>query len=138
MNVIRAVKVLLDAGLDFIIVDDWATVLHGSAHIPNELHLCCADDHLQRVKSSISAPAGRVVIHLSTGVAGVGTYDDALANSLFVRAFDSKVRTLDLPALIRSKRATGSGRDLVIAMELEALLDVADRVRGLTPSHTAR
>jgi hypothetical protein len=41
--------------------------------------------------------------------------------------FDREVRTLDLRALIRSKRAAGGAKDLALLPELEALLAASDQ-----------
>jgi hypothetical protein len=67
------------------------------------------------------------VIDLLSEVSGVGGYEDALAQSILVKAFDREVRTLDLPALIRSKRAAGRKKDLQLLPELESLLDATSR-----------
>jgi hypothetical protein len=44
-----------------------------------------------------------------------------------VRIFDRDVRCLDLPTLIRIKRAAGSPRDLEAIVKLEAIADELDR-----------
>jgi hypothetical protein len=56
-------------------------------------------------------------------VAGVGSYDEVKRNSAKVQAFERDVCTLDLPALIRSKRAAGRTKDLLQLPELESLLE---------------
>ena len=43
-----------------------------------------------------------------------------------VQAFDRSVWTLDLPSLIRSKRAAGRDKDLRVLPELESLLDAQE------------
>jgi hypothetical protein len=48
------------------------------------------------------------------------------ANSVFVEAFGRSVRTLDLPSLIRSKRAAGREKDLRALPELESLLEAEE------------
>ena len=55
-------------------------------------------------------------------VAG-GTYEDLLAHSTAHRAFGRDIRILDLPWLIRVKRAAGRPKDLETIAELEALLE---------------
>ena len=42
-----------------------------------------------------------------------------------LRAFDRDVWTLDLPGLIRAKRAAGRPKDLLVLPELESLLGAA-------------
>ncbi len=55
-------------------------------------------------------------------VAGVGAYAAVLKNSVPVEAGGMTFRALDLPALIRAKRAAARPRDLEQVPELEALL----------------
>jgi hypothetical protein len=55
-------------------------------------------------------------------VAGVGPFDACLAGSVELEAFDVRFATLDLPALIRAKRAAGRPKDFAHLPELEALL----------------
>jgi hypothetical protein len=43
--------------------------------------------------------------------------------------FGKTIRVLDLPALIRAKRAAGRPKDLEAVAELEALLAERERVR---------
>ncbi len=62
-------------------------------------------------------------------VPGLDGYDKALASSIEVEAGDLTFRVLDLPALIRSKRATGRPKDLDQIPELEALLELRRRRR---------
>ncbi len=60
-------------------------------------------------------------------VPGVGGYDRVLASSIEVEAGEVTFRVLDLPALIRSKRAAGRPRDREQIPELEALLELGRR-----------
>jgi len=63
-------------------------------------------------------------IDLLAEVAGIGLYEDVKRHSLTVEAaFERRVPVLDLPALIRSKRAAGREKDLSIIPELESLLE---------------
>jgi hypothetical protein len=43
-----------------------------------------------------------------------------------VQAFDREIWTLDLPALIRTKRAAGRAKDLQVLPELEGLLEAGE------------
>jgi hypothetical protein len=45
-------------------------------------------------------------------------------------AFDREVWTLDLPGLIRAKRAAGRPKDLLVLPELESLLDAVHPSQG--------
>jgi predicted nucleotidyltransferase len=65
-------------------------------------------------------------IDLLGEVAGVGTYEDALAASVVVPLYGIECRVLTLDALIESKRAAGRRKDLLVLPELEALRELAD------------
>lgn len=56
-------------------------------------------------------------------IAGGGTFEVLLPSSVPVVLFGRSHRCLDLPALIRTKRAAGRPRDLEAIAELEALLE---------------
>jgi len=54
-------------------------------------------------------------------IPGGGRYEDLLPHTIVVDLFSYEVRCLDLPTLIRTKRAAGRPRDLDAIAELEAL-----------------
>ncbi|MEW6324643.1 MAG: hypothetical protein AB1515_04585 [Nitrospirota bacterium] len=60
-------------------------------------------------------------------ITGGGLYRDLLPESVEVTVFGVTCRCLDLPALIRVKRAAGRPRDLEVIAELEALREERDR-----------
>lgn len=60
-------------------------------------------------------------------MAGGGTWEQVLPHSLELDVFGRTIRVLDLPALIRAKRAAGRPKDLETVAELEALLVERDR-----------
>lgn len=62
-------------------------------------------------------------IDLLGEIVGGGTYEDLLPHSPLEHAFDREIRVLDLPGLIRAKRAAGRPKDLEVLAELEALLE---------------
>lgn len=62
-------------------------------------------------------------IDLLAEVPGVGGFPEVLAVSVEVDAFHRRLRTLDLPSLIRAKKAAGRPKDLLVLPELEALLE---------------
>lgn len=66
-------------------------------------------------------------IDLLGEITGGGGYDDLIAHSSLVRAFDCDIMLLDLPWLIRVKRAAGRPKDLEAIAELEALQEEARR-----------
>ena len=66
---------------------------------------------------------GLGIVYLLAEVSGIGTYEDVLRASVEVEAFDRNVRTLNLQALIQSKKAAGRQKDLLILPELEGLLE---------------
>jgi len=53
---------------------------------------------------------------------GGGTYEQLLPHTIDLVVFGRTIRVLDLPALIRAKRAAGRPKDLEAVAELEALL----------------
>lgn len=60
-------------------------------------------------------------------VPGGGTYRELLPDTMEVTAFGVAFRCVDLPTLIRLKRAAGRPKDLESLAELEALLEERDR-----------
>lgn len=60
-------------------------------------------------------------IDLLGEIIGGGGYDMLLPHSSTVRAFDRDLALIDLPWLIRVKRAAGRPKDLEVIAELEAL-----------------
>jgi hypothetical protein len=67
------------------------------------------------------------VIDLLAEVAGVGDFDEVKAHSVQVYAFDTQVLALDLPSLIRSKRAVGRAKDVQMLPELEGLAEAEEQ-----------
>jgi hypothetical protein len=62
-------------------------------------------------------------IDLLAEVEGLGDFDSVQKHSIMVDAFERRFATLDLPALIRAKRAAGRAKDLSALAELEGLLE---------------
>jgi len=60
-------------------------------------------------------------------VTGGGTYKQLLPRTFVVEAFGVKFRCVDLPTLIKLKRAAGRPKDLESIAELEALLEETSR-----------
>jgi hypothetical protein len=60
-------------------------------------------------------------------VVGGGGYRDLLPHTFVVEAFGVKFRCVDLPTLIRLKRAAGRPKDLESIAELQALLEEMER-----------
>ena len=78
-------------------------------------------------------------LDLMDTVPGVGTYADVRAMAVGVDVSGVRVMTLDLPALIASKRAVGRTKDLLALPQIEAALRLRDaereRLRNEDPSH---
>ena len=66
-------------------------------------------------------------IDLLGEITGGGRYDDLLPHALTLMIFGRETRLLDLPWLIRVKRAAGRPKDLEVIAELEALQEEIDR-----------
>ena len=56
-------------------------------------------------------------------IAGGGNYEDLFPHTVEITVFGCTIRCLDLPTLIRVKRAAGRPKDLEAVAELEALLE---------------
>ena len=72
-------------------------------------------------------------IDLLAEVSGLGDWSEIPKCCVRLPAFGRDVWTLDLPSLIRAKRAAGRPKDLLVLPELESLLDAAGdtgKVRG--------
>jgi hypothetical protein len=65
-------------------------------------------------------------IDLMAEVTGLGTFSEVKAQSVNVQAFEREITTLDLPGLIRAKRAAGRPKDLAALAELESLLEAGE------------
>jgi hypothetical protein len=93
--------------------------------IPRDLPFLWDERTLQNgMVFTLDTDLGPIV--LLAEVAGVGDYDQAKTLSVMVDAFDRRIATLDLAALIRSKRAAGRARDLEALPELESLLEAEE------------
>ncbi|MDX1395591.1 MAG: hypothetical protein R3195_14495 [Gemmatimonadota bacterium] len=63
-------------------------------------------------------------------IPGGGDYARLQSSSIEIELFGVPCRCLDLPGLIRAKRAAGRPRDLDALAELEALLEETERTGG--------
>ncbi len=66
-------------------------------------------------------------IDLLGEITGGGLYEDLLPHALTLTIFGRETLLLDLPWLIRVKRAAGRPKDLEVVAELEALREEIDR-----------
>lgn len=66
-------------------------------------------------------------IDLLGQIVGGGTYEDLVDHCITVTIFGRETRLLDLPWLIRVKRAAGRPKDLEVIAELEALREEIER-----------
>ena len=66
-------------------------------------------------------------IDLLGDITGGGGYDQLEPHALTITLFGREVRLLDLPWLIRVKRAAGRPKDLEVVAELEALSEERER-----------
>jgi hypothetical protein len=156
MRLGTAVRALVDAEVEFVVVGGLAANLHGSAYVTLDLGVCYARTkaNLKRIVAALAPfhpkprgfPEGLPFIwdeatlrnatvllltdlgeiDLLAEVVGVGAWDDVKAHSIIVDAFDRKIATLDLPSLIQAKRAAGRAKDLAALPELESLLEASE------------
>ena len=66
-------------------------------------------------------------IDLLGEVSGIGAYEAVVPHTIALSVFGHEVLVIDLPWLIRSKRAAGRPKDLEAIAELEALLVERER-----------
>ncbi len=69
-------------------------------------------------------------IDLLGEVSGIGNYEAVVTHATALAVFGYQVLVIDLPWLIRSKRAAGRPKDLEAIAELEALLAERERSRS--------
>ena len=60
-------------------------------------------------------------------IAGLGDYDRVRDHAISIELFGRTIQCLDLPSLIRAKRAAGRPKDLETIAELEALMEEGGR-----------
>ena len=65
-------------------------------------------------------------IDLLGDITGGGSYEDLLPHTFTITIFGHDVQLLDLPWLVRVKRAAGRPKDLEVIAELEALQEEID------------
>jgi hypothetical protein len=148
----KLVRVLADAGVEFIIVGGLAANAHGSARVTTDVDVVYsrASANLARLVRALSplkpylrgAPPGLPFewsaqtlraglnftltttagpIDLLGEIVGGGGYDDLLPHTITAHAFGRDIVVIDLPWLIRVKRAAGRPKDLEVLAELELL-----------------
>lgn len=92
---------------------------------PPDLPFIC-DEATLRTATVLTLQTDLGELDLLAEVAGLGSFDEVKAHSIEVEAFGRKVLVLDLPALIRAKRATGRRKDILALPELEGLLEASE------------
>jgi hypothetical protein len=153
MNFEIAIQLLVDSGVQFVVIGGWSAILHGSRQVTNDLDLCYSreranlnlladtlapyhprprgfpsdlpfvwDSATLSNSSILTLTTDLGLIDLIAEVPGIGAYADALQHSVTAEAFGRVIRTLDLPSLIRAKKASGRPKDLFLLPELESIL----------------
>ncbi len=96
------------------------------------------DDRTLRGAPILTLTSTEGDIDVMDRIAGVGPYADVRKHSERITALGVSFSVLDLPSLIKAKRAAGRPRDFEHLPELEALLALSKRKRtDLTP-HSLR
>ena len=157
MQLAKAIRILCDAGVEFVVIGGVAGAFHGSAIVTYDLDICYrrTAENVRRLVAALAPfnprprgfPAGLPFlwdetnlrnssiltlqtdigeIDLLTELIGLGDFDNAIQRSILVEAFERKFATLDLPALIQTKGATGREKDRAALAELQSLLDSAE------------
>ena len=145
-------RILADAGVEYILVGGAAATVHGSARLTLDIDIVYhrTPHNLVRLRDALAshdpylrgAPAGLPFrwdvetlerglnftlitrlgpIDLLGQIAGGGTYEQLLPDTLEVTAFGVTCRCLTLDRLIDVKRAAGRTKDLEVVAELETL-----------------
>jgi hypothetical protein len=102
IDIEAAFRVLVEGGVEFIVVGGVAARAHGSARLTNDL-----DVVYRRTAENVARLAAALCPHAPTPI----------------DAFGLSVRCIKPPATDRGKRAAGRPRDLDAIAELEALLE---------------
>ena len=85
------------------------------------------DDRTLRGAPILTLTSAEGDIDVMDRIAGVGPYADVRKHSERITALGVSFRVLDLPSLIKAKRAAGRPRDFEHLPELEALLALSKR-----------
>jgi predicted nucleotidyltransferase len=149
----KLLPVLVQSGVEFILIGGVAGIIHGSARLTYDVDVVYARGvaNLKRLAESLKpfvpylrgAPPGLPFtldvptlrnglnftlitklgdLDLLGEVVGGGGYRDLLPHTFQVAAFGVKFKCVDLPTLIKLKRAAGRPKDLESLAELETLL----------------
>jgi hypothetical protein len=97
VNVAAAVQVLSDAGVEFIIIGGRSAILHGSAHITNDLDLFFSRkaENLRRLAQAL-APYHPRLRDIPEGLPFV--WDEATLRSAAILTLTTDSGMIDLPA----------------------------------------
>jgi hypothetical protein len=156
------VGLLVDAGVEVVVIGGLAAQAHGSARITQDTDFLYrrTRENIERLTIALApcqpylrgAPPGlpfvfdsRTVerglnftlttklgdVDLLGEVSGIGGYDAVLPHATKLPVFGRLALVLDLPWLIRSKRAAGRPKDIEAIAELEALLAEKERAGQL-------
>jgi hypothetical protein len=155
----RILRVLLDGGVEVIVIGGLAGAAHGSARFTNDIDVVYrrTPENLARLVAALTpyspylrgAPPGLPfrldaatlrsglnftldttlgALDLLGEVAGGGQYEELFPLSEEIRFLDTDARYVDLPTLIRLKRAAGRPKDFEALAEMEALLEETERM----------
>lgn len=155
-NFQRCLEALIGNDVRFVLIGGLAAIAHGSSYITRDVDVCYdrGRDNLERIAAALApfhprlrgfpadlpfvwnsatlANCTNVTLNSDIGaidfaeVSGVGTYSDAVADAINSDFFGRSCVVLSLDALIRSKRAAGRTKDLLLVPELEAIKELQD------------
>jgi hypothetical protein len=147
----KAICVLLDSQVEFVLIGGAAMVAHGSARLTRDADVCYqrTPENIRRLASAVApchprlrgAPEGlpfhfdeetNFTLTADLGdldflgeVAGLGNFESVRKSSETMQLFGRDCKVLSLDGLIRrAKRAAGRPRDLEAVKELEALREL--------------
>jgi hypothetical protein len=130
MNPDTAVRALVDADVEFVVIGGWSAIIHGSRFMTDDLDICYSrkTENLRRLAQAL-APYHPRLRGLPEGLPFIWDELTLRNGTVFTlvtdlgEAFGRRVRTLDLKSLIKAKRAAGREKDLLVLPELESLFE---------------
>ena len=154
----KAIAVLSESGVQFVIVGGLAATAHGSARLTQDIDVVYArsSENIERLVRALApfapylrgAPRGlpfawstdtvqqglNFTLTTSLGdldllgeITAGGRYEALVPHTVELELFGHACLCLDLPWLIRVKRAAGRPKDLEAIAELEALLEEREK-----------
>ena len=153
-NLNNLLQKLCEADIEFVIVDGFAAVIHGSSTLTRDIDVCTilSSANIEKLRNIFANlnPTHRFTsprlsfldnpspgeslnnLYLQTDLGpidflshidGVGNFEDVSQHSEEITLYGTKVKIINLDALVRAKETLGREKDLLAAKELRAILE---------------